>query len=331
MGYARLPCKQWFDRARESKQGLVWFVNREFWSASSSRVLDRADLSSVLYDRGWMSIHWLFAAIVTSATACGRIDFEPLTAPDDGIALLDTDGDGIPDTTDNCVDTANPDQANEDGDAFGDACDPCPPFADQVPVADADDDGVADACDPFPTTPGDKIALFDGFNTSPAAADVDGTWSFDGAARVTSSLDEESAVTWVVPAAAQQIVSTSVTPDEYFGNLVARPVGVVSQYRLASRDGTMCVFGINPSNQQVVAIADNRSTTALAAKSCVATVGTTATFRMFEASGKYDCESSQIGTPISTTSSLLSNPNRIGVFARSTSAHFDWVMIVSSP
>ena len=35
----------------------------------------------------------------------------------------DTDGDGVYDDTDNCVNTHNPNQANCDGDAKGDACD----------------------------------------------------------------------------------------------------------------------------------------------------------------------------------------------------------------
>lgn len=38
----------------------------------------------------------------------------------------DSDGDGIPDSLDNCPGLANADQSNGDGDVFGDACDPCP-------------------------------------------------------------------------------------------------------------------------------------------------------------------------------------------------------------
>jgi hypothetical protein len=39
---------------------------------------------------------------------------------------LDTDGDGIADTSDNCATTANHDQTDTDADGHGDACDPCP-------------------------------------------------------------------------------------------------------------------------------------------------------------------------------------------------------------
>ena len=41
----------------------------------------------------------------------------------------DRDHDGIPNSTDNCPDVANPDQADTDGDGKGDACDACPAVA----------------------------------------------------------------------------------------------------------------------------------------------------------------------------------------------------------
>jgi hypothetical protein len=39
---------------------------------------------------------------------------------------LDRDNDGVPNATDNCADTPNPDQVDSDGDGIGDACDPTP-------------------------------------------------------------------------------------------------------------------------------------------------------------------------------------------------------------
>ena len=35
---------------------------------------------------------------------------------------IDTDGDNVPDVSDNCIATANPDQLDSNGDGFGDAC-----------------------------------------------------------------------------------------------------------------------------------------------------------------------------------------------------------------
>src|SRR5262245_39054648 len=46
----------------------------------------------------------------------------------DGTAA-DLDGDGKPNTADNCPNKHNPDQHDEDGDAVGDVCDNCPHVA----------------------------------------------------------------------------------------------------------------------------------------------------------------------------------------------------------
>ena len=69
---------------------------------------------------------------------------------DQGIAIfdrttpppVDADGDGVPDSIDNCDNVANANQLNSDGDAQGDACD-----------SDDDNDGVADANDDCPIQP----------------------------------------------------------------------------------------------------------------------------------------------------------------------------------
>jgi hypothetical protein len=57
----------------------------------------------------------------------------------------DTDADGIPDATDNCVAVPNAGQENADGDGFGDACDNCPPIANPG-QEDTDENGIGDAC-----------------------------------------------------------------------------------------------------------------------------------------------------------------------------------------
>jgi hypothetical protein len=61
-------------------------------------------------------------------------------------ATVDSDGDGIPDDTDNCPVTPNPDQLDSDGDGVGNVCDNCPATA-NPDQNDADDDGVGNVCD----------------------------------------------------------------------------------------------------------------------------------------------------------------------------------------
>ncbi|RMD96418.1 MAG: hypothetical protein D6812_17145 [Deltaproteobacteria bacterium] len=60
--------------------------------------------------------------------------------------FVDCDADDVPDTQDNCPETANPDQADGDGDGVGDACDNCPETANPG-QDDRDGDGVGNHCD----------------------------------------------------------------------------------------------------------------------------------------------------------------------------------------
>ena len=90
--------------------------------------------------------------MVEEFMAIGQMTFDL-----DGVE--DSDGDGVSDEDDNCLEVANPDQANADGDGEGDACDvdddgdDVNDDADNCPLdsnpdqADADGDGTGDACD----------------------------------------------------------------------------------------------------------------------------------------------------------------------------------------
>lgn len=60
-------------------------------------------------------------------------------------ACIDSDGDGICNTDDNCVNVANGNQFDQDHDGVGDACDNCPATFNPN-QADADHNGVGDAC-----------------------------------------------------------------------------------------------------------------------------------------------------------------------------------------
>ena len=57
--------------------------------------------------------------------ACDECPDDPAQKCEHAVAT-DFDGDGIPNGVDNCPETANPNQADEDNDGHGDACDACP-------------------------------------------------------------------------------------------------------------------------------------------------------------------------------------------------------------
>lgn len=74
----------------------------------------------------------------------------------------DSDGDGVPNASDNCPDQANADQLDGDGDGVGDVCDECPADPDKTspgacgcgtPDTDTDLDGTPDCNDGCPDDP----------------------------------------------------------------------------------------------------------------------------------------------------------------------------------
>jgi hypothetical protein len=268
-----------------------------------------------------------WVAISMFVAGCGRIGFDITELAGDG-PPDDPDNDGVVETEDNCPGLANADQDNEDGDAFGDACDPCPPY---VVNDDPDGDGVGGLCDPRPDLSGDRIEHFAGFQRMPADLERAGTWTISGGQiHVTGSLDSLAAATWTNSGAGPEVVSTHVTIDALFGAGNARPIGVVHHFDAQSSEGTLCVFGINPSDLEVYALADNASTGAIALAPTAANVGDSSSFESRRTSTTYSCNAERLASPLQGMN-VLPATNRGGLFARSGSASFDWAMVVRSP
>jgi hypothetical protein len=86
----------------------------------------------------------------------------------------DRDGDGVPNTSDNCPDDFNPNQEDGDADDAGDACDNCPQNSNPG-QDDGDGDDVGDACDNCPSDSNPNQEDLDSDNTGDACdPDIDG-------------------------------------------------------------------------------------------------------------------------------------------------------------
>ncbi|HNM70640.1 MAG TPA: hypothetical protein PKG57_13370, partial [Flavobacteriales bacterium] len=82
----------------------------------------------------------------------------------------DTDGDGVCDMSDNCVNDSNVDQDDTDGDGIGDVCDPCDDNG-----VDTDNDGTADCNELCPLDPAKTAPGICGCGVADDDSDTDGT------------------------------------------------------------------------------------------------------------------------------------------------------------
>lgn len=266
---------------------------------------------------------------------CGGAEDAVLDAMSD--ALIDTDGDGIPDDKDNCPKVANPDQVDEDGDGVGDACDPCPVDKDN---SDPDGDGVAGLCDPHPNTPGDKIIAFEGFH-----GPLPDTWKVVGAGTVAVTADYG-----VITNAANQVtalVAKDATPP--FGNGMIMANVIVDATPGAARTALSIGLPYNSSTDRgILCQLLQGSTTTARELSLFDSLGNvepadnhlvwqTMTFyrlAMVRNGSNYACSMTDANAVVTAANGSDGNTpsvSEVALIASGTTVHVGWVLVVSSP
>jgi hypothetical protein len=252
------------------------------------------------------------------------------------VPTSDTDGDRIPDGTDNCPGVANPEQYDEDGDGIGDACDPCPVDANAHP-SDPDNDNVSDSCDPHPDMPGDSIALFEGFH-----AGLPDTWTVDNAM---IAADNDDIVMTVAAAAHGSIkvpiavpnngvVTVGVTIDATVGSADA-DFGPGLPFDVAADSGILCWLyagsAAQPSSRQLVLfdrVAQPRKNAATA--QLLWTDATPYRIAIGRTGLDYTCTVGTAMAPATIASATVGAPQLV-VRGFAVTAHIAWVLVVTSP
>src|SRR2546428_557818 len=92
------------------------------WNWGSMTLAGYASGTNV-YTETWPSSPGTFSAQVIVTDARGQSASDSVTIT---VQQADSDGDGVPDASDNCPSTYNANQADADGDGIGDVCDSSP-------------------------------------------------------------------------------------------------------------------------------------------------------------------------------------------------------------
>lgn len=252
--------------------------------------------------------------------------------PDAASADGDRDHDGLLDAADNCPDAANADQANEDGDALGDVCDPCPPLATNT---DGDGDGLGDACDPNPAVTGDKLVAFHGF-TQPLPPTWLSSGSFvigNGEGSLIAGNDATSLLSVASPPGAQVEIRAALVIDlitASANNLGS--ISLIDRLQPGTDRAIACqLSGLVDGTQEELRIFDASSTTVVTRAPHAFATGVKTELRLRRKSTSYRCHVTGPTQELAGNATFAPASPRIGIRAHGAAARFHWVMLVTSP
>ena len=269
----------------------------------------------------------------------------------DGNPSLDSDSDGLNDSVDNCRSKPNPMQENEDGDPFGDVCDPCPPYlmyfdgsAMVDANVDADGDGVGAGCDPRPTSVGERIVLFHGFQNFPIAQQMmqgNAQWisvTPHAVRAVTSSGGDFGVMMFPVtlgPSPNVERVSVAmrnVVVNSGALNMV-KGAAVVTQFSPANGRGAGCTLGHDPNSTPAFMLVEVNGSQLSRFDSITNVAIADGDLSIRRAQGSnYECKRMNPPDPLIGTPPVppIAAPH-VAMYVRGTSAVFDWLLVVEGP
>lgn len=237
----------------------------------------------------------------------------------------DDDGDGILNKNDNCPGVKNAGQENEDRDARGDACDPCPVDGAAGADNDTDMDGVGDGCDPEPDQR-DRIVVFEGFNQGIvlSTGTFSGNWTVSsGQARSTNSGTAISSITWADPDTDVLLVSAQFTITSFEPTTAQQFIGVAQH--ITGTEAVRCSLDpTSPTGLELVA--NNQRLTTVPT---TVAAGDQAVTYMKRTSTVTECSEAIKDLHTSANLPRTTGTAQAGLFAIGANAVVDWIIIVS--
>lgn len=271
--------------------------------------------------------------------SCGGGMEAPIDAAIDGAVDIDAaidgppsdpDGDGIIGANDNCPTIANASQHNEDSDALGDVCDPCPVSTTNT---DADGDGIGNDCDPRPNMPGDTLVLFEPFATTiPAAWNIGvGSWTVvNDELRITGSATPYGLRT-NIPATSRMMAVTSVVPDTV---TAGGSIGITNPYASASGGGgILCSLFQPAAGSREISVYDLTTDVVIDNHTYAWVDDVPYILAAVRVDTSYSClsiGSAVIPPPQGNSSTTVTGPV-IGLRSDGVTARFQWLMIIQMP
>lgn len=254
---------------------------------------------------------------------------DPIDAPPDVPPDGDVDKDGVTNAEDNCVQDANSDQSDEDMDAVGDVCDPCPISSD---TSDTDGDGVPNACDPSVMN-ADRVALFVSFASGiPPEWTAENATASNGEAVLVAPSGGGAYLALPAPNASFIAIWAEATFDAFAGTALAG-MGLMDRRAPGLDNSIACqLTGTSAGTTQKLRLYDSNAPATLAEGDHPLAVGTTSILRLTrEASGQHRCSASAPLVSLAGTSTFAPANGQLGLRVRSGTAHYHWIMVLTRP